>query len=72
MMRYMHTETFFPGMRTAEGDAHRRRCKSLPPVQADEVEHLMTAFLASKSITRCPTRYAVPTEQGSLPILGGR
>ena len=42
---------------------HWQRCKSLPPMQPGEAERLIADFLASKSITACPTRYAAPIEQ---------
>ena len=51
--------------RTPEGMAHRRRCKSLPPVQPGEAERLMADFLATRGVTACPTRYAAPIEQRS-------
>lgn len=43
--------------------AHRRRCKSLPPLRPGEHERLVEEFLAVKSITLCPTRYAAPVER---------
>jgi len=43
--------------------AHLRRCKSLPPVQPGEADRLVADFLAARSITVCPTRYAAPIEQ---------
>jgi hypothetical protein len=43
--------------------AHRRRCRSLPPLQPGEHERLVAAFLAAGSITQCPVRYAAPVEQ---------
>lgn len=52
--------------------AHRRRCRSLPPVQAGEAERLMADFLANRSITACPTRYAAPIEQRPLFPRSGR
>jgi len=67
----MNTEARFPGERTVEGLAHRQRCKNLPPMRAGESEHLMAAFLANRSITACPTRYAAPTEHASPPIPHG-
>ena len=42
--------------------AHRRRCKSLPPLQPGEHERLVKEFLAVRSITLCPTRYVAPVE----------
>jgi hypothetical protein len=44
--------------------AHRR-CMGLPPLQAGEAERLMAEFLATRGVTVCPTRYAVPTAQRS-------
>jgi hypothetical protein len=46
-----------------QAQAHRRRCKTLPPLRPGESERLMTAFLAVKSVTVCPARYAAPVEQ---------
>jgi hypothetical protein len=51
------------GVLTPAAQAHRRRCKSLPPVQAGEAERLMADFLATRGVTACPTRYAAPIEQ---------
>ena len=45
---------------------HRRRCENLPPLERDEAEHLIAAYLAAKSVTICPTRYAAPVEQRPL------
>ena len=53
------------GFSGATAQAHRRRCKSLPPLQAGEAERLMAEFLATRGVTACPTRYAVPTAQRS-------
>ena len=47
--------------------AHRRRCKGLPPLQPGERERLLKEFLAVKSITICPTRYAAPVEPLRAP-----
>ena len=43
--------------------AHLRRCTSLPPMQPGEADRLKADFLATKAVTVCPTRYAVPIEQ---------
>lgn len=43
--------------------AHRRRCKGLPPLEPGEHERLVKEFLAVRSITLCPTRYAAPVER---------
>jgi hypothetical protein len=53
------------GVLTPAAQAHRRRCMSLPPVQAGEAERLMADFLAINGVTACPTRYAAPIEQRS-------
>jgi hypothetical protein len=67
----MYAETHLPNTRTAEDLAHRLRCKSLPPMQAGEAKDLVAAFLANRSITLCPTRYAAATQQGfPSPRLG--
>ena len=50
---------------TPDALAHRRRCRTLPPVQPGEAERLMADFLATKGVTACPTRYAAPIEQCS-------
>jgi hypothetical protein len=63
----MSTEMDFPQTRTAEDRAHRQRCRHLPPIQAGEANVLMAAFLATRQVTLCPTRYAAPTAQG-LPF----
>jgi hypothetical protein len=42
---------------------HRRRCQQLPRLEAGEADRLVAAFLAAKSITVCPPRYALPVEQ---------
>jgi hypothetical protein len=52
---------------TDEAFAHRRRCQSLPPLQPGEHERLMKEFLAVKSVTICPPRYAAPVEHRPLP-----
>ncbi len=38
-------------------------CRSLPPINAGEAERLVAAFLAARTVTVCPTRYAAPIEQ---------
>jgi hypothetical protein len=68
----MYPETYLPNTRTAEDQAHRQRCKGLPPMLADEAKHLMAAFLATRSVTLCPTRYAAPTAQGLPSTRCGR
>jgi hypothetical protein len=68
----MYPEAYLPNTRTAEDQAHRQRCKGLPPMQADEAKNLMAAFLATRSVTLCPTRYAAPTAQGLPSTRCGR
>jgi hypothetical protein len=51
---------------TPADQAHRRRCKSLPPVQPGEVERLKADFLTTRGVTACPARYAAPIEQQPL------
>jgi hypothetical protein len=46
-----------------EAYAHYQRCQRLPPLKAEEIEGLVAAYLVSKSITTCPTRFAAPIEQ---------
>jgi hypothetical protein len=60
-----------PDTPVSEASAHRRRCKSLPPVQTGEAERLVAEFLATKRITACPTRYAARVEQRSKPTRSG-
>lgn len=67
----MQIESHFPGGQAAEGLAHRKRCKTLPPLLADEAEHLMAAFLATRDATICPAGYAAPTEHASQPMPRG-
>ena len=50
-----------------EAFAHKQRCKALPSLQPGEREHLVTAFLAVRSMTVCPARYAAPVEQCPRP-----
>jgi hypothetical protein len=54
-----------------ESLARWRRCKELSPVQRGESERLIAEFMATRSITVCPVRYAVPVEQHA-PIVRGR
>jgi hypothetical protein len=42
--------------------AHQRRCRALPPLKPGEHERLIAEFLAVKSVTFCPPRYAAPVE----------
>ena len=55
----------FSGATATKAQAHRRRCMSLPPLQAGEAERLMAEFLATRGVSVCPTRYALPTAQRS-------
>jgi hypothetical protein len=50
-------------MMTPAAAAHWQRCRGLPPMQPGEADRLIADFLAAKSITACPTRYAAPIEQ---------
>jgi hypothetical protein len=59
-----HKSSFF-GAPTAKAYAHRLRCKSLPAMQPGEAERLRAGFLATRSVTTCPTRYAAAVEQRS-------
>jgi hypothetical protein len=61
----MQNKPSFSSALTPEAQAHRRRCKSLPPMQAGEAERLLAGFLATRGVTACPTRYAAPIEQRS-------
>jgi hypothetical protein len=62
--------TFFGGL-SFQALQHRRRCERLPALRDGEAEILVTNFLAARSITVCPTRYAVPVEQRPLYNRGG-
>ncbi|MGA3401126.1 MAG: hypothetical protein ABSC95_18070 [Acetobacteraceae bacterium] len=55
---------------TPESQARWRRCKDLSPVQRGESERLMAEFMATRSITVCPVRYAVPVEQRAQVVRG--
>jgi hypothetical protein len=55
---------------TPESQARWRRCKELFPVQRGESERLMAEFMATRSITVCPVRYAVPVEQHAQIVRG--
>ena len=68
----MQEKSKFFGALATPAHAHRLRCKSLPPVRAGEAERLVAAFLADKSITMCPTRYAAPVEQRHQPMRSAR
>ena len=57
--------TFFGGL-SLEALQHRRRCEKLPALQVGEAEDLVAAFLAARSVTVCPARYAAPVEQRPL------
>jgi hypothetical protein len=48
--------------------AHRLRCKSLAPMQVGESARLVADFLATREVTSCPTRYAMPVEQWIQPL----
>jgi hypothetical protein len=61
---------FFSGL-SLEALQHRRRCERLPALRDGEVENLVAAFLAARSVTVCPTRYAAPVEQRPLCNGGG-
>jgi hypothetical protein len=54
-----------------KASAHRVRCRRLPPMQAGEAERLVAAFLATKSVTPCPTRYAAPGERRAQLVTRG-
>jgi hypothetical protein len=70
-MRKMQVKSSGFGGLTTKAHAHRLRCKQLPPIQAGEAERLVEAFLATNSITACPTRYVAPVEQRPQRISGG-
>lgn len=53
-----------------ESLARWRRCKDLSPVQRGESDRLMAEFMATRSITVCPVRYAAPVEQRAQIVRG--
>ncbi len=55
---------------TPETQARWRRCKDLSPVQCGESDRLMAEFMAIRSITVCPVRYAAPVEQRAQVVRG--
>jgi len=57
--------TFYGGL-SLQALQHRRRCERLPALQNGEADDLVAAFLAARSITVCPARYAAPVEQRPL------
>ena len=59
----MQEKSSFFGALATKAHQHRLRCRGLPPIQHDEAERLVADFLATRSITTCPTRYAAPVEQ---------
>jgi len=59
------------GWLSPEAMAHRRRCKTLAPVQPGEAERLKAIFLATKAVTVCPERYLVPSEQRPQSVRSG-
>jgi hypothetical protein len=65
-MRDMQQKSTFMGGLSLKALQHRRRCQKLPALQAGEAEHLVATFLAARTITVCPTRYAAPVEQQPL------
>ena len=67
----MDMESYLARVLTDEAHAHRLRCRHLPPMRDGEAERLKAAFLATRHITDCPTRFAVPTQQASLPMQRG-
>jgi hypothetical protein len=66
----MQDKSFFRAL-ASKIHAHRLRCKSLPPMQVGEAERLAAAFLATRNITTCPTRYAAPIMQQVRPAQSG-
>jgi hypothetical protein len=64
----MQEKSKFFGVLASPTNAHRLRCRRLPPVRAGEAERLVAEFLADRSITICPTRYAAPVEQRHQPM----
>jgi hypothetical protein len=49
------------GRSSQQATAHKLRCKNLPPLKPGERERLLAEFLAVKSVTSCPPRYAAPS-----------
>lgn len=67
----MQQKSAFFSRLSLEALQHRRRCEQLPALRDGEVESLVAEFLAGRSITVCPTRYAAPVEQRPLCNGGG-
>ncbi len=73
MMEQLQANGFQGNVRaepTPELLARWRRCKDLSPVQRDESDRLMAEFMATRTITVCPVRYAVPVEQHAQVVRG--
>jgi hypothetical protein len=67
----MQGKSGFLGALAIHAHQHRRRCQSLPPIEAGEAERLVVGFLATRDITACPARYAAPVEQRLQPMQRG-
>ncbi len=57
-------------VRTPEGkavvrkvEAHRQRCKALPPLGEGEAERLVAEFAATRKVTHCAPGFAVAVGQ---------
>ena len=70
-MRDMQQKSAFFSRLSLEALQHRRRCERLPALRDGEVATLVAEYLAERSITVCPTRYAAPVEQRPLYNAGG-
>jgi hypothetical protein len=73
MMEQLQANGFQRNVRadpTPESLARWRRCKDLSPVQRGESERLISEFMATRSVTVCPVRYAVPVEQHASIVRG--
>ena len=47
------------------GWEHKKRCKSLPPLTGTDAERLITDFVVTRGVTRCPPRYSASVEPSS-------
>ena len=67
----MQQKSNFVGALSLQALQHRRRCERLPALERGEAENLVAAYLAARTVTVCPTRYAAPIEQRPLYNRGG-
>ena len=57
-----------PGMLSPEACKHSLRCRSLPPLTAEEVARMIDHFLTGGgAVTRVPAAYVAPTLAAAPP-----